>query len=118
MKTKFAIVIALIVWGLSLTVLNGTALSAGGDTKKGKKVYEQYCLVCHGPQGKGDGPVGMALKPPPANLSGDMVKKKPDSELLTVIRKGRTGTAMPAWEKDLSEEQIKNVLAYVRSLSK
>ena len=118
MKRKIGFLIALMSLGISLTVLNSTALSASEDTKKGKKIYEQYCLVCHGPQGNGDGPVGMALKPPPANLTGDMVKKKPDSELLTVIRKGRTGTAMPAWEEDLSEQQIKNVLAYVRNLSK
>ena len=117
MKPKIGVLTVLIGLVLSLTVLNSAVLSASGDTKKGKQVYQQYCQVCHGPQGKGDGPVGMSLKPPPANLAGEMVKNKPDSELLNVIRKGKTGTAMPAWEKDLSEQQISDVVAYVRTLS-
>ena len=118
MKLKIGLLIALMSCGLSLTILNGTALSASGDIKKGKQTYQQYCLACHGPQGKGDGPVGMTLKPPPANLGGETVKSKPDPDLLNVIRKGKTGTAMPAWEKELSEQQINDVLAYVRTLGK
>jgi mono/diheme cytochrome c family protein len=117
MKPKIGIFIALVVWGLSLTVLNSTVLSASGDKNKGEQVYQQYCQVCHGPQGKGDGPVGMSLKPPPANLASKKVKNKPDSELLNTIRKGKPGTAMPGWENDLSEQQINDVIAHVRTLS-
>ena len=93
-------------------------MSASGDKNKGEQVSQQYCQVCHGPQGKGDGPVGMSLKPPPANLASEKVKSKPDSELLNTIRKGRAGTAMPGWENDLSEQQINDVIAHVRTLSK
>ena len=118
MKTKIGLFAILIVLGLGLTVLINTALSASDDTDKGKQIYEQNCLACHGPEGKGDGPLAMTLKPAPANLGGKTVKTKPDSDLLTVIRKGKTGTAMPPWEEKLSEQQINDVLAYVRILGK
>ena len=64
-------------------------LSASGDKNKGEQVYQQYCQVCHGPQGKDDGPLGMSLKPPLANPASEKIKSKPDSELLNTIRKGR-----------------------------
>jgi len=117
MKPKSKVVIVLIGLVLGLTVFNSTVLSASGDKNKGEQVYQQYCQVCHGPQGKGDGPVGMSLKPPPANLASKKVKSKPDSDLLNTIRKGRPGTAMPGWENDLSEQQINDVIAHVRTLS-
>ena len=118
MKTKIGFSAVLIILGLCLTVLNNTVLSASDDTDKGKQIYEQNCLACHGPEGKGDGPLAMTLKPAPANLGGKTVKSKPDSDLLTVIRKGKDGTSMPPWEEKLSEQEINDVLAYVRALTK
>ena len=40
---------------------------------QGQAIYERNCLVCHGPLGLGDGPVGITLNPPPANLQDHMV---------------------------------------------
>ncbi len=117
MKPANEFVVTLMALGLGLTFFTSHALSADGDDKKGEQVFQQYCQVCHGPGGKGDGPVGMALKPPPANLSSDKVQNKKDSELLSILIKGKPGTAMPAWEKDLSAQQMTDVIAYVRTLS-
>lgn len=117
MRPSIGTCMTLILVGLSLT-LSTTGFGANGDPQKGKQVFQQFCQACHGPQGKGNGPLSMTLKPPPANLTGDMVKAKPDSELLNVIRKGKAGTQMPAWEKQLSEQQMLDVVAYVRSLGK
>ena len=118
MKPRIGLFTAFLVLGLSVTVMTHTALSASGDAGKGEKIYQQFCLACHGPEGKGDGPVAATIKPPPANLASKAVKDKPDADLLTVIRKGKAGTAMPPWEKQLSEEQMNDVLSYVRSLNK
>lgn len=93
--------------GIPSTIQNASA-------EKGHRVYQTYCANCHGASGKGDGPVGKILVPPAADLTA--TTNKPDEELLKSIRDGRPGTAMPSWKNDLSQQDILNVLAYVRSL--
>ena len=83
---------------------------------RGKAVFEQRCLPCHGAQGKGDG--YPFLKPPPADLSTAASRNKTDTDLLITIRHGHPDTAMGAWKFTLSEEQTWDVLAYVRTLQK
>ena len=89
--------------------------AATGNAAKGKIVYDTNCLPCHGERGKGDGPVGAALRPPPTPLISPKTRARSDSDLLTIIREGRA--AMPAWKNRLTDEDIQNVLAYIRSLS-
>ena len=62
-------------------------------------------------------PLAKGLTPPPANLTSEDVRQDSDEELLGIIRNGKPGTAMPPWKASLSEQQILDVLAYVRSLS-
>jgi mono/diheme cytochrome c family protein len=89
--------------------------AASGDSSKGKIIYEANCLVCHGARGKGDGLIGATLRPPPADLTGSKARAKSDKDMLTVIQDGRA--AMPAWKTRLNEQDLQNVLAYIRSLS-
>jgi mono/diheme cytochrome c family protein len=92
------------------------AVTQPGDAQlvKGKAVFEAHCLVCHGPSGRGDG--YPFLKPPPADLSE--AGRKTDGELLKTIRDGHSGTAMGAWRVALTDEESRNVLAYVRTLQR
>lgn len=83
---------------------------------RGKAVFEQRCVPCHGAQGRGDG--YPFLKPPPANLTAFTVRNKTDADLLITIRHGHPDTAMGAWRVALSDEETRNVLAYVRTLQK
>ncbi len=89
-----------------------------GDTAsaRGKAVYEQHCLACHGAQGRGDG--YPFLKPPPADLSAAMTRNKTDADLLITIRHGHPDTAMGSWRFALSEQETWDVLSYVRTLQK
>ena len=48
------------------------------STKAGKKIYIQYCFVCHGNTGKGDGLAGMSLNPRPSGLTSAPVQKQSD----------------------------------------
>ncbi|MDH5428449.1 MAG: c-type cytochrome [Nitrospirota bacterium] len=90
-------------------------LNAQAVLDKGQSVYTTHCLNCHGPMGKGDGPIGKMLIPPAANLT--VIGQKSDKELLKTIQDGRPGTAMPSWKGDLSAQEILNVLSYVRTFS-
>ncbi|MBI3806920.1 MAG: cytochrome c [Nitrospirae bacterium] len=89
--------------------------AASGDPTKGKVLYANNCLICHGEHGKGDGLIGESLHPPPTNLTGSQARAKSDKDLLTVIREGRA--TMPAWKNRLNDQDIQNLLAYIRSLS-
>jgi len=83
----------------------------------GAKVYRERCVLCHGPEGKGDGPAAAGLNPKPRNHSdGTYMKSRTDEELLGVIRVGKGG--MPAWGNVLSEQEIQAVLKHVRTLAK
>lgn len=78
---------------------------------RGKKLYEKYCLACHGPQGRGDG--ATQFDPPVADLTSSEILLKPDSRLLKSIHEGRPNTAMDTWKRVLSEEAMRDVLAYI-----
>ena len=85
-----------------------------GDVARGKTLFVRDCAGCHGAQGKGDG--YRLLGPDPANLTTPSTTKKSDADLLKTIHDGKPN--MPAWKVHLSEEQSRNVLAYVRTLVK
>ena len=100
-----------------LTGMGNTVVhAAAGDSRKGKAIYEKSCVLCHGPQGRGDGPVGKTINPPAADFTSAASKKKTDAELLATIENGRPPTAMVGWKGQLSEAEIQDVLAYVKSL--
>ena len=82
-----------------------------GNVQKGEKVYTIYCVACHQKDGKGMG--GLLA----ANFVDDIKRlAKPDSVLLKSIREGVTGkSVMPAHKMILSEQEIKDVLAYIRA---
>jgi mono/diheme cytochrome c family protein len=64
----------------------------------GAKVYSTNCAMCHGSQGKGDGPAGGSLNPPPRNLVEGKWKKGGDSvALFTTIASGLPGTSMASF---------------------
>ena len=94
-------------------VLRGAPDSVG---ERGRAIYVERCAVCHGPQGRGDGPEAPFLSPRPASLISAGTSVKSDAEFLAVIANGKPRTAMPAWKDRLSEEQRREVLAYIRSL--
>jgi hypothetical protein len=82
----------------------------------GMQLYEEYCLPCHGPQGRGDGPAGLTLRPPPADLTIHTAPGvHPDGQLFEWITNGYPGSAMPAFKYALTEEQRWNLVNYIRT---
>jgi len=110
------------------TLLAPMSATAAGDAAAGKVVYTTNCASCHGDSGKGDGPVGQVLQPPPRNFTvGDFKfdankdgKVGTDADLTLVITKGAGAFGgnqmMAAWGGMLSEADIANVIAYIRTL--
>ena len=62
----------------------------------GRAVYQANCVICHGPQGLGDGPAAFTLQPRPFNLQVHVPQHAP-GELFYWISEGIPSTAMPAW---------------------
>jgi mono/diheme cytochrome c family protein len=85
------------------------------DLQEGWRLYEQYCRLCHGEQGKGK---AYKVTPPPADLTSSAVQKKSDAELMQIIHGGGHGTSMGAWSWVLSEKERQNILLYIRRLAR
>ena len=81
----------------------------------GAKIFKDYCAACHGESGHGDGPSGAALEPHPKNLAA-LQPQVSDDYLFWRINNGKQGTAMAAWKGALTEEQIWQVIAFIRTL--
>jgi copper transport protein len=111
-----------------LMLLFNAQLGIGGDEvlhnpfpptpdslETGAATYIQVCQACHGEGGRGDGPAGAALDPPPADLVIH-VPLHPESDLFRFIRDGIPGTGMAPLGGQLSEEQTWHVVNYIRTL--
>lgn len=102
---------------MALAVLVGGPPSwveaAGNDLAEGKRIYLEVCKSCHGVDGKGPG--DMRFTPPAADLTSPEVQSKLDSRLYNSIHNGRANTAMGAWKHALSDQEILEVISYIRT---
>jgi mono/diheme cytochrome c family protein len=80
---------------------------------RGKQLFQANCATCHGASGRGDGPVGKALDPKPADLTA-MAGHHSDGDYAWKIANGRG--AMPPWKGVLDDQQIWDVVNFVQSL--
>jgi mono/diheme cytochrome c family protein len=89
-----------------------------GDATRGAALYKRYCRGCHGTDGRGGAHTFM---PHIGTLTKqDYIEHLPDGYLYTVIAEGGAAVGksgyMPAWQGTLTEQDIKDVIAFVRSL--
>ena len=108
----------------SLSMRHGWAFMSGPAPKytgnsspesiaRGKKLFQKNCQKCHGPSGKGDGPLAKKLNIKPANLQkiGDEIT---NTYILVQINNGKGD--MPRWKDYLTQEETVDLTAYIRSL--
>ena len=112
----FAGLIASTLWCARLTV---------EAQPRGKAVYDAHCVECHGSGGKGDGASAAYLTPRPRDFTTGKYKIRStetgtapsDDDLIGSVRRGLYGTAMPGWDRILSDAEIGDVVEYVKSLA-
>lgn len=88
---------------------------ATAELSSGERLYRQHCAVCHGINGKGNGYPG--LIPPPADLTSPKITTQLTPQLLATVHEGRKNTAMGAWGRLVSEQEMEDIVAYVRRLA-
>jgi mono/diheme cytochrome c family protein len=81
--------------------------------EQGRTLFETYCAVCHGRDGRSGGPVGKYFKKVP-DLSAPEIQDYPDGLLYSVIREG--GFNMPSYAESLSAQERWAVVQFIRSL--
>lgn len=94
------------------------------DASVGERVYAEHCAICHGPDGRGNGPAAPSLQPRPRNFSSGVFKLKSTppgapptaADVRTTIERGMPGTSMPGWRDLLTYAEIDAVTDYLRGL--
>jgi copper transport protein len=84
----------------------------------GQALFTTTCAPCHGWTGKGDGPVGVALNPRPADLTQHAIPGvHTDAQLYEWITNGFPGSRMPAFKSTLSDTDRWNLVNFIRTLA-
>ena len=99
--------------GASLKELNGSQPER--DVLSGRVIYSTICIRCQGIDGKGEGE--MKFTPPVADLTSPAIQGKLDARLFKSVHDGRPNTVMGAWREALTDDEIWDALAYVRTLA-
>lgn len=97
----------------NLGVKQAGVLAKEGDAVTGREIYVNTCMLCHGIDGRGVR--GLQFVPPPVDLTSLAVQSRLDGSLFRRIHDGKPNTVMGAWKHALSDEEIWDVLAYVRT---
>lgn len=104
----------LIAWNRTImaALLLTATLAVGQD--RGAEVYRSNCTTCHGESGDAKTPAGQALKA--ASFKSTDALNKNDAELLAIAKKGKGN--MPSWSDSISDKDLRDVIAYIRTLQK
>ena len=106
---SFAVVVLSVSWVM--------AQSPTGSPKNGEKIFQQHCAGCHGTAGDGLGPDIKELIVPPVNFRAPKSRTKTDMELYLAIKQGVLFSPMHGWADRLSDQEIRDVLNYIRYMA-
>jgi mono/diheme cytochrome c family protein len=110
---------ALLSTALFLIFISGSllpkAFADSSDLETGRDIFYKHCKACHGDKGNGKTFAANVLNPPPKNFTSEKTKKELTEErMIHSVTKGRKGTAMMPWESNLTEQEIRSVVHYIR----
>jgi cytochrome c oxidase cbb3-type subunit 3 len=106
---------------LAITMLSSNVFADYSKSFDGYRIFRTNCVVCHGLDGTGNGPLASKLETKPADLTNnDRLMKKSDRELFKIIEgtapHGQVSGDMPQWGLAIPQTQIRSLLTYVRYL--
>lgn len=108
---KLSVGIKIVAAGTFLALLAMTPVARGDDAKT---TFGKKCVACHGADGTGNTPAGQKLGA--HDLASADVQKESDADMADIIAKGKN--KMPPYEKSLSADDIKGLVAYIRTFGK
>ncbi|MCC6792822.1 MAG: cytochrome c, partial [Thermomicrobiales bacterium] len=91
-------------------------VSDDASIQRGSDLYQSTCVQCHGAAGRGDGPLAATFSPPAADFTTPHAKLHYDGEFFNWIKFGKPPTAMPAFGDQFTDEQIWDLINYLRDL--
>jgi len=95
-----------------------------GNAKRGKALYQRYCIFCHGPDGDGQGVSALYIDPKPRDFTKGVFKCRStpsgtlplDGDLYETISRGIHASGMPSWKPLLRQERV-DLVAYIKTFS-
>jgi mono/diheme cytochrome c family protein len=122
MAVRYAggVALAFVMSLLAVASIPSVPLAQSHDAARGKELFAQFCSGCHGEDGRGE---AKTFRPNVGNLAvKELMDQLSDEYLFTVIQKGGAAVgknaAMPAWSARLGDDDIWNVVAFVRTLAR
>lgn len=125
MRSRLIRFASLIVVLPATLFVSPSILFGQSNMELGKGIYEQKCAMCHGKEGRGDGPPSQLLDPKPRDLTSGRYKFRStesgsiptDDDILKTIKTGLHGTSMPDWGAFLNDDSLRAVVQFVKMLS-
>ena len=123
-RTRTAVILLCSLWGLTATAQESHVGKLVGNARRGKALYQRYCVFCHGPNGDGRGESAPYLDPKPRDFTKAVFKCRStpsgslplDSDLYETITRGIHASGMPSWKPLLRRERI-DLVAYIKTFS-
>jgi mono/diheme cytochrome c family protein len=110
-KILYGLYIVIII-GIIICIVNSDIFTRKNSEAiaAGEKIYNKQCLICHGENGKGEGKnAGTAIN------NQQYLSAFSDKDIFNTVKFGREGTGMPSYGPRLSEDELNNVVAYIRN---
>jgi cytochrome c553 len=106
---------SIVAIAITVALQSALPLFAAGDAAAGKEAYMKKCASCHGQEGEGKDAMAQLLKIKFVPLSSKEVQSKTDADLKKIPLEG-TGKMKPV--KDLNEQTVADIVAFLRTLKK
>src|SRR5215469_15447504 len=121
---SIAVILVSALWSVTAFAQESHIDKLTGNAKRGKALYQRYCVFCHGPYGDGTGESAPYLDPKPRDFTKAVFKCRStpsgslplDSDLYNTISRGIHASGMPSWKPLLPQERA-NLVAYIKTFS-